>query len=79
MVVLLALTAIGLTLSRSPVDPTLCGPILLAIAAYKARLVVLDYFGLRDARGPWQAILTTWIIIIVVTSAASAIPFAITP
>jgi hypothetical protein len=77
VVVLLALTAIGLALSRSGLDPTLCSLILLGVAASKARLVVLDYFGLRDAPGPWGAILTTWIVVIALASAASSITSSI--
>jgi nitric oxide reductase NorF protein len=73
IVLLLALTALGLALSRGAFDPTLCSLILLAVAGFKARLVVLDYFGLRDARGPWQAILTTWIVVVALTSAASSL------
>jgi ABC-type nickel/cobalt efflux system permease component RcnA len=46
---------------------------LLAIAAFKARLVVLDYLGFRDAPGPWRAILTTWIVVLALLSAASSI------
>jgi nitric oxide reductase NorF protein len=73
IVLLLAFTALGLGLSRSGLDPTLCSVILLSVAAFKARLVVLDYFGLRDAPGPWQAILTTWIVVVALTAAASSL------
>uniref|UniRef100_Q07U03 Cytochrome C oxidase subunit IV n=1 Tax=Rhodopseudomonas palustris (strain BisA53) TaxID=316055 RepID=Q07U03_RHOP5 len=73
VVVLLGLTAIGLALSRSEIDPTLCSVTLLGVAAFKARLVVLDYFGLRGTPGPWRAILTTWIVVLALASAASAI------
>ena len=71
--ILLVLTATGLALSRSRLDPTLCSVALLAIAAFKARLVVLDYFGLRDAPGPWRAILTTWIVAVALASIASSV------
>jgi hypothetical protein len=77
VVVLIALTAIGLALSRSGLDPTLCSMILLGVAAYKARLIVLDYFGLRGTPGPWRAILTTWIAAIALASAASSITSSI--
>lgn len=77
VIVLLALTAVGLALSRSGFDPTSCSMALLGMAAFKARLVVLDYFGLRDAPGPWRAILTTWIVVIVIASAVSSITWVL--
>jgi hypothetical protein len=78
VVILLALTAIGLALSRGGLDPTLSSVNLLGVAAYKARLVVLDYFGLRDVPGPWRAILTTWIVVIALASAAPVVTSSIT-
>jgi hypothetical protein len=73
VIVVLALAAIGQALNRSGLETTLCSVTLLTIAVFKARLVVLDYLGLRSAPGPWRAILTTWIVALALVSAASSL------
>jgi acid phosphatase family membrane protein YuiD len=69
--ILLGLTALSLGLSQSGVDPTLCSVTLLGVAAFKAWVVVQDYFGLRRAAGPWRAILTTWFVAVALAAAAA--------
>ncbi|MFC0239415.1 cytochrome C oxidase subunit IV family protein [Rhodopseudomonas telluris] len=61
MPALLILTGVTIALSRGPAAGFVGGALLIAIAAVKARLLVLDYFGFRNAAGPWRAILWVWI------------------
>ncbi len=58
---LLLLAAATITLSRGSAAAFAGGALLITIAALKARLLVLDYFGLRHSAGPWRAILFAWI------------------
>lgn len=62
--ILIALTLFGLWLSRTALDPRIVGGLLLGFATIKGRLLVLDFFGLRAAPGPWRMILTVWIAMV---------------
>lgn len=69
--VLLGLTAAGVALTGSSAGTYAVGALLALIAAFKGRLVVLDYFGFRGAPGPWRAILTAWIAVVTIAAVAS--------
>lgn len=73
VILLLALTALALALCQGPPAALGGGAILLIIAIFKARLVVLDYFGFRNAPGPWSAILMTWIGLVAATALTPSI------
>ncbi|WP_420131745.1 cytochrome C oxidase subunit IV family protein [Rhodopseudomonas sp.] len=61
VLLLLVFTGVTVALSRSPAAAFAGGALLIGVAAFKARLLVLDYFGFRNAAGPWRAILLMWI------------------
>ena len=71
-VTLIALTLTGLGLSRTGLPAWLAGCLLLGLATIKGRLVVLDFFGLRGAPGPWRAILSIWIAAVAATALAAS-------
>lgn len=61
VLLLLVFTGVTIALSRSPAAAFAGGVLLIGVAVFKARLLVLDYFGFRSAAGPWRAILLIWI------------------
>ena len=65
---LIALIALALTtMALTGVDRGLpfAGGAVLAIAAIKGRMILLDYLGLRSTPALWRGLVTAWLLLVV--------------
>jgi hypothetical protein len=77
LLTLIVLAFATMALARSGWVMPLVNGTVLAIAAIKGRMILLDYLGLRSAPPLWRGLATAWLLLVAglawAVSAASAV------
>ena len=77
LIALIALAFATMALARTGWVVLLVNGAVLALAAIKGRMILLDYLGLRSALPLWRGLATAWLLLVTglawAVSAASAV------
>ena len=61
--ILIALTTVSFSAIEGGVPALVAAPVVIGIAAYKARLIMVHFMEVNLAGRPWRTMYTTWIVV----------------